>query len=479
MREIGQKRASPLYVFRRAFTIPLLVGWHVLLFGWHSFRQGRHWRASLSSTLGECLASLCESLGLTFIKAGQILSCRPDLLSPAITTPLSKLQDQIAPFDVRRLPRLLDEAFGRPMEDVFSSFDFTPVSAASIAHVHKASLKDGRTVAVKIRRPDLARLIEADLALLRLLTCVLSRFPFTGEMPFREIVEEVGQPILQQLDFRLEAENMRRFSVNFARHEHIKFPQLVDELCNDSVLVMEFLPNLQKISATTLTMEERKVAALSGLRALYKMIFIDGFMHADMHPGNVFTREGGEFVILDTGLVSMLSDADQKDFADFFFGLVNNQSLECSRIIYESALHRAKTYVRESFEAEMAVLIARHSALKSRDFEITRFVYELIDTQRRHGVRGSTKFIMTILSMVVFDGICKQLYPECDFQAEARGFLITARYRRQPSAAPTGGNGESHAAPQRHRAVSRTQYRTMPAWRPAAMAQRAERPPFI
>lgn len=445
---------SSLLVFRRALRIMLLINWHVLLLGWRICVRQSSRRTSLRALCGEVLASLCESLGPTFIKIGQILSCRPDLLSSAFTMPLAKLQDRLAPFDVRHLPRLLRAEFGRPMEEVFSSFDFTPVSAASIAHVHRARLKDGRAVAVKIRRPGLVPLVLADLALLRLLAAFFSSLPWLRTMPFREIVEELGQPLLQQLDFRREAENTRRFAANFAFHEHIKFPCLIDELCTESVLVMDFLTDLQKVSAGKLKAEERRIAALAGLRALYKMIFIDGLVHADMHPGNVFLRAWGEFVILDTGLVARLSHAEQKDFVDFFFGLVNNQGLECARIVYENALHRREDCVREAFEAEMTDLIARHSALKSSEFEITSFVCQLIDTQRRHGIRGSTKFMMTILSMVVFDGICKQLYPQCDFQAEARGFLITARYRRQQPAQPASNLLLAAALPQRVAALS-------------------------
>ena len=456
MCEIRQNRLSSLLVFRRALRIMLLIGWHLLLLGWRSCaRQSNRRTSSLPSRGGEVLASLCESLGPTFIKIGQILSCRPDLLSSAFTEPLAKLQDRLAPFDVKRLPLLLREEFGRPMDEVFSSFDLTPVSAASIAHVHRATLKDGRAVAVKIRRPGLVPLIEADLSLLRLLASFLSRLPWLRTMPFREIVEEVGQPLLHQLDFRREAENTRRFALNFAFHEHIKFPSLIEELCTESVLVMDFLADLEKVSARRLRAEERRTAALAGLRALYKMIFIDGLVHADMHPGNVFLRAWGEFVILDTGLVARLSHAEQKDFVDFFFGLVNNQGLECARIVYENALHRREGCVREAFEAEITALIARHSALKSSEFEITSFVCQLIDTQRRHGIRGSTKFMMTILSMVVFDGICKQLYPQCDFQAEARGFLITARYSRQRPAQAAASNSRLAAAlPQRVAALN-------------------------
>lgn len=375
-------------------------------------------------------ANLCEALGPTFIKLGQILSSRPDLIPAGVAAPLARLQDQVRPFESRLIPRIIEEAYGRPLGELFSSFDLVPVSAASVAQVHRARLLDGRVVAVKVRRPGVVRTVEDDLRILRFGARNLTRLPFMRIMPLNELVEDIGTPIRQQLDFAAEAANNARFRHHFLGTERVKFPEVVEPLCADGVIVMEFLERLQKVNSTDLSAAEHKSAALAGLHALYKMIFIDGFIHADMHPGNVFVREWGEFVILDTGLVARLSAAEQQDFVNFFFGLVNNKGRECARIVYDNATYHAKGCDRAAFEEAMVELVAEHSALKSREFEVARFVYQLVALQRRFRICGSTKFMMTILSMVVFDGICKQLYPECDFQGEARGYLITAKYRR-------------------------------------------------
>jgi ubiquinone biosynthesis protein len=391
----------------------------------------RRRRDQYPQVLGESLASFCEALGPAFIKTGQILSSRPDLLPAGVGAPLRRLQNQIAPFDGARTPKIIETAFGRPLSELFDSFDLKPIAAASIAQVHRARLKDGREVAVKVRRPEVSRIVNNDMRILRFLAKTLSSLPGMRAVPLPELVDEFVGPIKQQLDFHLEASSNRRFRKEFARNEHIRLPALVDELCTDNVLTMEYLDHLQRTDNNSLSVSERKTAALAGLRALYKMIFIDGLVHADMHPGNVYVRDWGEFVILDTGLVAILDDDNQKDFVDFFFGLINNEGRECARIIYDNAAYRAKTCDREAFDAAMVKLIARHSALKCQEFEVAQFVYELMEEQRQFKIRGSTKFMMTILSMVVYDGICKQLYPECDFQSEARGFLITARYRRK------------------------------------------------
>jgi ubiquinone biosynthesis protein len=317
------------------------------------------------------------------------------------------------------------------MTELFASFDLRPVSCASIAHVHRARLRDGRKVAVKIRRPGIVSKIDNDFRILYFWARRLSALPFMRTVPLISLIAEIGEAVKLQTSFEQEAENNRRFQEHFAGIEHIRFPRLVDELCVDSVVTMEFFDGLKKVTETEFTVSERRVAALAGLRALYKMIFTDGFVHADLHPGNVFLREWGEVVILDTGLVARLTDDDLQDFVDFFFGLINNDGKVCARIVCGTAVYFTKRYDKERFESAIVELVAEYSALKSHEFEITSFVYRLIKTQREFGICGSTKFIMTILSMVVFDGICKELYPNCNFQAEAQGFLITARYRRR------------------------------------------------
>jgi ubiquinone biosynthesis protein len=275
-----------------------------------------------------------------------------------------------------------------------------------------------------------------DMRILGFVARVLSTLPGMGAVPLPELVDEFVAPIKQQLDFDTEAANNRRFREELALTEHVRLPALVEDLCTDNVLTMEYLDHLQRTDANTLSASERETAALAGLRALYRMIFMNGFVHADMHPGNVYVREWGEIVILDTGLVAILDAASRRDFIDFFFGLINNEGRECARIIYDNASHRGMNCDFKAFEAAVIELIGRHSALKCHEFEVAKFVYELMETQRRFRIRGSTKFMMTILSMVVYDGICKQLYPQCDFQSEARGFLITASYRRVPERFP-------------------------------------------
>ncbi len=413
-----------LYLIYRLLEIFTIIAFHSFHLGLSLIRQKvlRHYTPR-SSVFGNSLAALLESLGTTFIKIGQILSSRPDLLPANLIAPLSRLQDGVAPFNHRKIPHLIQQAFGRSIEELFESFDFTPVSSASVAQVHRARLKGGEDVAIKIRRPGLLRIVKSDLLILRLVLKIVEWFPALRLVPIRGIAEEFGQVIKEQLDFRLEADNNRRFRKNLCDVKQVIIPKLYDDLCTESILTMEYLDGLIKIDKLDFNIQQREQAAAIGLKALYRMMFVDGLIHADMHPGNIFFRKGVEFILLDFGLVAKLDDRDLKNFARFFFGMASNNGKLCAQIVHETATFQAVDYDQTKFESAMVDLIAKHSSKVARDFEVTEFAVELFDTQRKHRIRGSTRFTMAIISLVVFEGIAKQIYPDLDFQREARQFI--------------------------------------------------------
>jgi ubiquinone biosynthesis protein len=281
---------------------------------------------------------------------------------------------------------------------------------------------------VKIRRPGVAGTLRRDARLLRSLAALAARTPPGRTLPIVSLVEEIIGPLVEQADFRIEAESNRRLRRSFACAEGIRVPALIEELCVESVLTLEFVADMQPITSARLSSDERARAALVGLRALYRMILVDGFVHADMHDGNVFVRRWGEFVMLDTGFVARLTPSTQRDFIDFFFAMVNGRGADCADIIVRDASGFGSGFSEEKFRADICALVQGQARRRSAEFELSRFVADLFVIQRKWQVRGSTDFIMTIVAMLVFEGICKQLYPACDFQGEARGFLVIGRY---------------------------------------------------
>ncbi|MBS1911396.1 MAG: AarF/ABC1/UbiB kinase family protein [Bacteroidetes bacterium] len=383
---------------------------------------------------GSNLAAFLEALGPTFVKFGQILSSRPDLLPPAMIHMLSRLQDATHPAAWPSIRSVLEKEIGRPMDHVFAHIVADPVASGSIAQVHRAVLRSGEAVAVKVRRPGVEAVLTADLMLMRGVASVCSRFPGMKLVPLSDLICEFSDNVAQQLDFVLEAENCRTFGRNFSENFYVKVPRLFDEFCSESVLVMEFIDDLVKIDSTELDDAARAVCALISLRAIYSMIFSYGFVHADMHPGNIFFRSGCTCVLLDFGLVARLSDDEIDAFRSFFYAMVTNGGKECAQILQQSAPYHAPWFHYDDFEIRIVDLVDHHFGGEGRDFDVVTFSSSLFRIQRGSGLRGTTRFIMTILSLLVFQGVVKQLWPRIDFQREAINFLDTTPVRfRMPN----------------------------------------------
>lgn len=387
-----------------------------------AFRPGSESRASVC---GRCLTDLLEALGPTFVKVGQVLSSRPDLLPHDVIVHLRRLQQDVTPFPVDQLRPALEAALGTKAS-AFASIDPEPVAAASVANVYRAKLHDGQTVALKVRRPGLWSTVHYDLIILKAIAGVFQRLPALRVVPVSGAAEEVAQAIRRQLNFAEEADNNRRFHDNFRDYPGVRIPVLVEDLRARSVLTMEFLPELRRIDALAPGDEQAERVALLGLRVLYKMIFLDGLVHVDMHPGNIFVTPGGEFVFLDLGLVAELDPEQRRQFAEFFVAIATNDGRTCARILIETARSCAPGFDPAAFSTAMAQLIDRYSGLDAAAFQVARFVRDLFDVQRRHGLTGSTDFTLVIVSLAVFEGIVKKISPGLDFQAEARAFLLSA-----------------------------------------------------
>ncbi|CAI0850191.1 ABC1 kinase family protein [Serratia fonticola] len=398
-----------------AYALKMSFSWSL-----SRFSSRNAYFASQGNTLREGL----QALGPTFIKLGQILSSRPDLVSPEISSQLAGLQEQVESRKPAQVRRLIAQFLGRELNSVFRHFEEEPIAAGSVAHVYRAELLDGSVVAVKIVRPGVRWRMICDMVLFSATAKILSLLPRMRLMPMAPMVEEVRHILICQLDLSAEACNYKKFSENFCKSSHVQLPLIHSEFSNDRMLTMEYLDGLQRVEQMAKKAGCTGELANTCLRALFQMIFVDGFVHGDLHPGNVRFKNDEELVLLDCGLVVHLDPKKRSEFTRFFLSIATNNGSECAKIALSTSTWRTKIFDWSCFEKEMCELVNANSGKSAEQFEVAHFAKELFELFRRNGLRGSTDFVTVILALVVFEGIVKQISPSLDFQTEARSFLL-------------------------------------------------------
>ena len=391
-------------------------------------RLRRSGKARRQAWLGQVVVDLFRQLGATFIKIGQIMSTRPDLIPEYISTALAELQDQVGPFPFEDVVRAVEVDLGRPLNTIFAEFAPVPIATASVAQVHKARLPDGRIVAVKVRRPDVVEICTFDLVVMRLWARVIARIPSISTLSPIEMLDEFGRAIFAQLDFRIEAKNNRRFRTNFKGHPDVVFPDVVEGLSGERVLTMSYITGT-KILATRATRSDPKRVARLGLATLLKMIFEDGFVHADLHPGNIFITPDDKLALLDLGLVGELDEPHRQGFSRLFAAWAQRDGDRMARVIHELSTGSADpSGDPERFERLRAAIIefvGRYWGQRLGDVQVGRVLLDLLGIMRRHRVRVNASFTIVNIAIAVTEGIGKQLDPELDLMVEALPYFLS------------------------------------------------------
>jgi ubiquinone biosynthesis protein len=392
----------------------VVVGWWVLLLLFQPKERRREWFA-------RCFVGLFRALGATFVKVGQIMSTRPDLFPPHVIRALETLQDNVGPFAYAHVQRTFVEEFGRAPEELFEEISPVPIASASVAQVHKARLPDGRVVAVKVRRPKLDELVAFDLRVMRGFAHVLGLVPSIGLLAPVESVEEFGRGILMQLDFAIEARNNRKFRENFKDDRDVTFPALVDELCSSRVLTMEFIDGTKILNFRQTPSDPKRLAEI-GFRVMLKMVFEDGFVHADLHPGNIFITRDDRVAILDLGLVGELDGTHRAGFARYFAAWAQGDGKTMARLMAElSPGRRIRDYA--GFEAAVVAFVAKYYGKRLGEVQVSLVFMDMMNILRRYRVRANPTFTLVNIAIAVTEGIGKQLDPDVDLMAAALPFF--------------------------------------------------------
>lgn len=395
------------------------IGWLVLFLSFRGKDARQRWFATR-------FAALLIGLGATFVKVGQIMSTRPDLFPPHLIKALTRLQDNVGAFAWSSVAKTIQTDLGKPVSELFATFEQTPVASASVAQVHRASLRTGEEVAVKVRRPGLDDLVRFDLSVMRLFAKVISIVPTIRLLAPVESVDEFARSIRDQIDLRIEANNNRRFTELFAGDPDVGFPRLYPELCSRHVLTMQFVRGVKVLDAPGAKGADGTRLAKIGFRTLLTMVFDHGFVHADLHPGNIFVDDAGKVIILDLGLTAELDEAARRAFALFFASWAGRNGKVMAKLMSELS-PSAKVADYAAYEAEVEAFVGRYHGKALGDVQVSTVAFDMFNILRRHRVRVNPVYTMCNVAIAVTEGIGKQLDPRLDLVQEALPIFATIK----------------------------------------------------
>lgn len=382
----------------------------------------RRGRAAVGAVLGPRVSRLAVALGPSFVKGAQLLSTRRDVLPAAWCTALAELHDQVPPLRERTARAALRRAYrGDPPVVV----DWTTVRSGSIACVYRGTV-DGRAVAVKIRRPGVRRVIELDFAIMRAGAAILQLLPWFRRLPAVTVLRQVGDAVAQQADFAAEQESLAALRDLLSDVDYLSIPAPLPDQCAEGVLVMEFVDGLEPLTPDSVTGRQRGELVRRVLFCTYRMLFLHGLVHCDMHPGNLYLCPDGRIVLLDAGFVVRLRPRIRRLFAEFFMHMARGNGWYCAEIVRESAAGVAAGADVAAFRIGIIALVDESSGRPAREFSLVRFATHLFDLQRRHGLFAAPEFIFPLLALLVLEGRINDLDEEVDFQAEAMPVLTKA-----------------------------------------------------
>ena len=387
------------------------------------------WFSRRRGTRGERLRRALEDLGPIFVKFGQVVSTRRDLLPPDIADELALLQDRVPPFPSAQVEATLVRVFGRPLPDVFRSFDLTPVASASIAQVHFGELPNGTPVAIKVLRPNIADVIEHDLALMRTAASLVERLWREGRrLRPREVVAEFDKTIHDELDLTREAANASQLRRNFLRSGLLKIPEVYWDWTFSEVLVMERMTGVPigRVAALAAAGIDLRRLARAGVEIFFTQVFRDGFFHADMHPGNIFVAvdpaHHGKYIALDFGIMGTLSEQDKNYLAQNFLAFFRRDYHRVATTHLESGWVPANTRVDE-LESEIRVVCEPIFDRPLKEISLAKVLVQLFRASRRFNVEIQPQLVLLQKTLLNVEGLGRQLDPDLDLWVTAKPFL--------------------------------------------------------
>lgn len=400
-----------------------LIGYGVRRIGTLLISDKRERRKEVARLQGSMLRTAMSWLGACFVKLGQVMSSRPDLFEPEMIAELRMLQDNLPPFSFDKVRALVEGELKQRLEDVYSEFDQAPVAAASVAQVHRARLKSGDEVAVKVLRPNVRAQVERDGAMLVFGAKVLALHKTIRRSDPVGFTREFVDGLIRQTDLRIEAANYELFRTNFKSNANLTFPRIEREYSGERVLTMEFVRGIKLDSLTRDQMLNRRQIADTLRSATMQMCFVDGFMHADMHPGNMVLRDDGQLVLFDVGLATKLTPEVLEMFVDLTKCIA--MGTPDDTVLHLKTYHRYGDNVDwDQLRADLDAFGRKFRVLDVAQLDYGQMVGEILAIGRSYHVHPVPQLALLIVGMVTVQGIAKMLAPEVNDFQEMSKFLV-------------------------------------------------------
>jgi ubiquinone biosynthesis protein len=395
--------------------------------------QGDRERAQVSLAVRARL--VLEDLGPSFVKLGQIISTRADVLPPDVLTELKKLQDSVPPVEFEKIREQIERSLGAGIDDVFQTFEREPLAAASIAQVHRAVLRTDegpKQVVVKVQRPGIATTIASDVDLLHTFAALIERaIPESRIYSPVALVQQFDHAITAELDFATEADNALRFAQNFANAKNVSFPRVYKQASSKHVLTLEYLDGKKVYDAIAAGHSGKRLARIA-LDAIVKQIFEDGFFHADPHPGNVLVLGSPDnpiLALIDLGMVGRLSPRMRDLTVDVMVAAVRRDYEGIADAMYAIGTPTKKIDM-EAYRAEVAMLSEKYLGKQLKDIELSAMIRDLVRGATKYGLEIPADFMLVAKALMTVEGVGKQIDPTLDVFEEAKPLFVEILRKR-------------------------------------------------
>ncbi len=388
-------------------------------------RQRREQVESLSTA--QRIRLMLQELGPTFIKLGQVLSTRPDLIPPEIADELTALQQHVPPFEFEQVKRIVEEELGRPLNELFSRFDEVSIAAASIGQVHRATLPNGDEVVVKVQRPDIERIVEVDLEILHHLATTAEKHVegLRVQKPSL-IVEEFTRVLEKELDFTVEAAHLERFARQFEHDPTIYVPRVYSDLTTSRVITLEYvdvIPITDRLKLVQQGLDPRLIAE-RGAELTLKQIFTYGFFHADPHPGNLFALPDNVICLLDFGMMGRLDRASRERFGELVVAVSRRDPPSATHALLHVTEHDDGVDVdTRKLERDVDDFIDVNIVTELGELQFGKLLTELLDLVRRHQLRIPPEMVTMLKAAATVEQVARELDPELNMIARARPYV--------------------------------------------------------